>query len=237
MQSLLPHLLRFSHGNPHVGVDHIRSRNAFCHILRQTNRTACLFGNLPTGFYQIFFREIFFVGAGSEIHSHLGTCHHQGIAHVVTGIPHVCKFNALNTPEMLPYGQKVGQHLGRMELVGQSVPDGHTRMFGKFFHDLLPETTVLNAFIHTPKNPRRIRNALLFADLGARRIQIGASHTEIMSRHLKGAACSGAGLLKDQGYVFSAKPVHRNPSLLFVLQIRRHVQHVQNLLRSKIQKF
>ena len=92
---------------------------------------------------------------------------HQGIPHVVAGIAHIYQLHASQTPQLLPDGEHVRQHLGRMIFVRQSVPDRDTCMLCQFFHDLLSISPVLNAVINTPQHSGRVGNALLFPDLGA----------------------------------------------------------------------
>jgi hypothetical protein len=58
-----------------------------------------------------------------------------------------------------------------------------------------------------------------------------------MRRHLKGTAGSRTCLFKDQGDVLS--PVHilcQDPFFLFILQIRRKIEQIQNLLRRVVQQ-
>ena len=70
--------------------------------------------------------------------------------------------------------------------------------------------------------------------LGALGIQIGGSHPQVVSRHLKGTAGSGAGFLKNQGYIFSSEGIHRNSLLLLGLQLCSQIQKFLDLLRGKI---
>jgi len=53
--------------------------------------------------------------------------------------------------------------------------------------------------------------------LGARRIQVGRPHPQVVGRHLKGASGAGAGLLEDQRHVLPPQGVHRNPFFLLLL--------------------
>ena len=99
------------------------------------------------------------------MHTHLGTTDHQGIAHIVAGIPHINKIDALQTAEMLFDRQKVGQNLRGMKFVGQPVPNGDGSVFGKLFHNFLAEATVFNAVVHPTEDTGGVGNGLLFADL------------------------------------------------------------------------
>ena len=62
---------------------------------------------------------------------------------------------------MLTHGQKVCEHLSRMELVGQAVPYRHACVFGQFLNDLLSVTSVLDTIIHTAEHPGGIGDGFL----------------------------------------------------------------------------
>ena len=171
------------------------------------------------------------------MHSHFGACHHQGIPHIIAGISHICEPDILQIAEMLPYGQQICQHLGGMELICEPVPNRHPRVFCKLLHNILPVSPIFNSLKHACQNPGRIRDALLFSDLGARRVQISGPHTQVMCGHLKCAPGTGTGFFKNQCHIFSPKGVHRNPFLLFILQFCGQINQIFNLLRCKIQQF
>ena len=167
---------------------------------------------------------------------HFGTAHHQAVAHIVAGIAHVSKVDALQLAEMLTDGQKIGQDLGGVELVGKAVPHAHAGILGQLLYDLLPVAAVLDAVKHTAQHTRGIGNALLFADLAAAGVKIGGLHSQIMRSHLKGAAGAGAGFFKNQRNVFAPQGIVGNAGLLFCLEIRSKIQHCPDLLGGKIQQ-
>ena len=151
------------------------------------------------------------------MHPHLGAGHHQGIAHVVAGVPHIGQPYPLQMTEVFPDRQEIRQHLGRMELIGKPVPHRHIGILRQLLHDILPESPVFDSLEHARQDPGRVRDALLLADLGARRIQVGRPHPQVVGRHLKGASGAGAGLLEDQRHVLPPQGVHRNPFFLLLL--------------------
>ena len=104
---------------------------------------------------------------------------------------------------MLANRQKVSQHLGRMELIGQTVPYRNACIFCKLFYDFLSVTAVFDSFKHPSQNACGVADALFFADLGAGRIEVGTSHAKIVCSNLKGAAGSRAGLFKNQCNIFA----------------------------------
>ncbi len=99
--------------------------------------------------------------------AHLRAADHQAVAHVVAGVAHVGKFQALQLADMLTQRQKVGQDLGRMVLVRQAVPHRHAGVLGKLFHNGLAVAAVLDALKHTGEHLRSVGDGLLFADLTA----------------------------------------------------------------------
>ena len=139
-------------------------------------------------------------------------------------------------PEMLTDGQQVRQHLGGMEFIGQPVPYRHLGILCQLLHDILTEAPIFYSVVHPRQNPCSIRNAFLFADLGAGRIQIGRPHSKILRRHLKGASGAGARLLKDQRHILAPQGVCRDPLLLFLFQLCCQIDQIHDFLRSKVQQ-
>ena len=99
------------------------------------------------------------------MHTHFRTNYHQGIAHVVTGIAHVCHLDTFQVSELLTNCHNISQYLCRMELIGQTVPDRYTGILRQIIHDGLVKTTVLNTIINTSKYTCCIGNAFLLANL------------------------------------------------------------------------
>ena len=144
--------------------------------------------------------------------------------------------NIFQISEMLPDGQQICQHLGRMELVCQAVPYRNLRIPCQFLHDVLSKPTVLDPFIHAGKNPGCIRNALLFPDLGAGRIEVSRPHPQVMGRHFKGTSRPRARFLENKRHILSLMPLGQDSLFLFFLQICRQIQHISDFLRGKVQQ-
>ena len=123
-----------------------------------------------------------------------------------------------------------------MELVGQAVPHGNVGVLGQILHNALPEAAVLDAVKHAAQDTGGVGDALLFADLGAAGVQIGDAHAQIVPRHLKGAAGTGAGLFKDQGDVLALIQGVGNTGLFLGLQLRRQLQQIGDLLGGEVQQ-
>ena len=116
---------------------------------------------------------------------HLCTRDHEGISHVVARVSEIRKAQPLERALLFLDGQKVRQHLRRMELVGQAVPDGHARVFCQFLYDLLAEAAVFDAVIHPPEDLGRVGDGLLLSHLAAAGVEIRHAHTKVHSGDLK----------------------------------------------------
>ena len=101
-------------------------------------------------------------------------------------------------PKLFLHGQHVCNHLGGMELISKAIPYRDAGMFCQFLDDFLPKPPVFNAVKHPAQNPGGVCYALFLANLGARRIKVCNMHPQIIGRHFKGTAGSGACLLKNQ---------------------------------------
>ena len=233
--TLHPYRIRLAHRNPYVGADDVRILCSILYVFGQRNAAAGLLCNFLTLLNQCLIREITGRSAGGKVHAHLRTYDHVGIAHVVAGVSHINQLHAFQLSKMLANRQKVRQHLGRMELVGQTVPYRNACIFCKLFYDFLSVTAVFNSFKHPSQNACGVADALFFADLGAGRIKVGTSHAKIVCSNLKGAAGSRAGLFKNQCNIFSPQCIDRNACFFEAFQLRCEVNEIVDFLRRIIQ--
>ena len=235
LNTLGPYFVGLAHGYPHVSVDHVHILRARLHILGQGNTAAGLCRNGLTLRYQLLRREIFCGGTCGKVHAHLRAGYHQRVTHVVTGVSHVGHADSLQMSEMFTDGQKVCQHLGGMEFVGQAVPYGHLGIFCQFLHNILSEATIFDTLEHACQYSGSIGNAFLFADLGSGGIQISRSHSQIMGCHFKSTSGTGTGLLKDQRYILASESIYGDSFFLLILQVCRQIQQIFDLFRCKVQ--
>ena len=138
---------------------------------------------------------------------------------------------------MLFQGQKIGQHLRGVRLVGQAVPHGHARVFCQRLDRGLRKAAVLDAVEHAPEHARRVGHALLIAHLTAGGVKIHGVHAKVGRRHLKGAARAGAGLFKQQRHVFARAQRVRHALLFFFFQFGRKIEQRADLGGDKIEQF
>ena len=137
---------------------------------------------------------------------------------------------------MLPDGEEVGEDLGGVELVGQAVPDRHPRIAGEVLYDLLAVAAVLDAVEHPAQHAGGVGDGLLFADLAARRVEVGDFHAQVVGGDLKAAAGAGGGLFEDEGDVLAAQSIVADAGLLLCLQVGGEVKQTFDLFGSVIEK-
>ena len=163
--ALLPDRIRLAHGDPDVGVDHVGLPGALPHVLRQGHGPAALRREALGGLHQILGGEKLLGRAGGKVEPHFRAGDHQGVAHIVPGVPHVGEAEPLQRPELLLDGQQIRQHLGGVELIGQPVPHRHPGVPRQLLHQLLVEPPVLDAVVHPPQHPRGVGDGLLECDV------------------------------------------------------------------------
>ena len=216
--SLLPYLFRLSHGHPYIRINHIGILGSCRHIFSQGNRSSRTFRHCLTFLHKRFLRKILCRSTGGKMHAQLCADHHQGISHIIAGIPHIGQLHALDAPQLFLNGQKICKHLGRMKFVCKTIPHRHACILCKFFHDFLSIAAVFDSFIHPAKHTCRVRNTLLIPNLRPLRIQISGSHAQIMGSHLKGTSGPSAGFFKNQRYILTFMHICGKDSFfLFIL--------------------
>lgn len=156
VNSRLPDLVRFSHRDPHVGIDHIRVLNRVHRLCVEFQHRAGLRGDRFARFDQSLIREVRLRRTGDKVHPHLCAADHQGVAHVVPRVAHVHELFAGQIAEMLLDRQEIGQNLRGVKFVRQSVPDGDARVFCQLLDDLLPVAAVFNAVVHAAEHTRGV---------------------------------------------------------------------------------
>ena len=146
--ALGPDALGFAHGDPDVGIDHVRALHGRGGVGDEVERRARLRRDGLTLGDELRIGEVALGCAGREVHAHLRAADHEGVAHVEARIAHVDELFALQLAKMFLDRQEIGQNLRRMELVCQAVPDRDARVFRQILHDLLPKAAIFNAVEH-----------------------------------------------------------------------------------------
>ena len=101
--------------------------------------------------------------------------------------------------------QQVGQHLRRVEIIGQSVVHRHTRELRQRFRVGLREPPVFNAIIEPTQHPGGVFHGFLVPDMAARGANIRHMRALIIGRHFKAGAGASAVFLEDQGDILAAQ--------------------------------
>ena len=219
LYALRPYLVGLAHGYPYIGVDDVGAGSALLYVLGEGDGAAVFRRDGTAGIHQLLGGEQRLWRAGGEVEAHLGAGHHEGIAHVVAGVPHVGEVYALEAAQLFLDGEQVRKHLGGVELIRKAVPYGDAGVLCKLLHQLLAVAPVLYAVVHPAQHPRRVGYALLFAHLGGAGVKIGHTHAQIPACNLEGAAGAGGGLFKEQHYVFAVKVLMRHPGSLHALEV------------------
>ena len=92
------------------------------------------------------------------MHAELRAYDHVGIRHVVTGVTHIHQLLALQVTTMLTNRQHVSEHLRRVELVREAIPDRHIAVLRELLHEILAEAAVLDTVIHAAQHACGIRD-------------------------------------------------------------------------------
>src|SRR3546814_7577211 len=90
-----------------------------------------------------------------------------------------------------------------MELICQTVVDGHPGMSGQLLSQGLAEAPIFDCVIEPPQDAGGVLHGLLVADLGARGPEIGDMRPLIVGGHLEAGSRARRGLLADQRDVLS----------------------------------
>ena len=161
------------------------------------------------------------------MHAELGADVHQAVGHVVAGI---AAENELALVEgllgVLHQGEDVGERLGGMIDVGQTVPHGNTGVGGETLDDLLVVAAVLDAVEEAAEDLRGVDHGLLLAHLGGLGIEERDVRAFVIGGDLKRAAGAGGVLTGEQ--------VAADAGALLRLQIGGEVEHIADLIGGEI---
>ncbi|MNN35709.1 hypothetical protein D3C81_1495680 [compost metagenome] len=135
---------------------------------------------------------------------------------------------------MLAHGQHVGEHLGRVVLVGQAVEHRHPGELGQLFDDFLLEAAILDGIVHAPEYAGGVLHAFFVADLRRVGIDIGYVGPLVISGHFEGAAGAGRGFFEDQGDIVAFQVLLLGTGVLGTLEVAGQVQQVLQLASAVV---
>lgn len=102
--ALGPDALGLAHGDPDVGIDHVRALHGRSGVGDEVERRARLRRDGLTLSDELRIGEVALGRAGREVHAHLRAADHEGVAHVEARIAHVDEVDVLQRAEVLPDG-------------------------------------------------------------------------------------------------------------------------------------
>ena len=171
--------------------------------------------------------------ADAHVHAQLGADQQQAVAHVVAGVADIGIGDLLQRlVGVLHHGQRVGQHLGGVPVVGEAVVDRHPGKRGKLLDHGLLGAAILDRVEEPPQHPRRVLDGLLVADLRGLGLQEGGGRPLVGCGHLERGPGAGGGFLKDQRDVAAREATLLGPCSLGSLEFGGQVEQVSDLLRT-----
>ena len=237
LDPLAPELVGLAHGDPDVRIDDRSILCTFSDIGREGEMSACLGGNLLAGSDKTLFRHVLLRSAGTEVDAELCADDHEGVGDVVPGIAHERELASMQVAsELLTHREDVCNHLRRVELGREAIPDRDARILGEGLDALLCESAVLDTVKHAAQDPGRILDGLLLAHLRGAGIEIGDIHAEIVAADLERAACARRCLLEEEHDVLALEVAVRLPCMLLALELCREIEEILDLFRSEIEK-
>ena len=169
--------------------------------------------------------------AQAHVHAHQAADDHERVAHVAAGVADIGVFDLRDRlVAVLAHGHHVGQHLGRVILVGEPVVDRHARVLGQLLDDLLAGAAILDRVEHAAEHARGVLGRFLVAHLRARRVEIGHLGALVVAGDLEGAARAGRGLLEDQADLLALEVLLLGARIFRALQVAGEIEQVLELL-------
>jgi hypothetical protein len=236
VDALGPGGLVLTHRYPHVGVEEVHAADALVHVLGQGETGAGLLGDPPAGVDEAVLRPPVTRGAQPHVHAVLAAADHQRVPHVVPGVAQVAVADLTQVLlAVLGHRQHVGQDLGRVELVGESVPHRDPGVLGKRLHRLLREPAVLDAVEGAPEHSGGVLHRLLVTDLGAAGLEVGDVRALVLRGHLERGASASRGLLEDERDLLPGEVRLLVPGVLGGLQVGSELEQEPQLLGGEVQ--
>ena len=164
----LGRLRLFAHRDPDVGVEHVRAGDALHGVVENADVDAVFRGD-GGGLCKNRLVGPELPGRAADVtHARLGATHHQRIGNVVAAVADVCDGAVLKRPERLFNGEKVGENLRGVVVVGQAVPDRDAGVFGEVLARLLRKTAKEDAVVDAAEDARRVLDRFLLAEMDVR---------------------------------------------------------------------
>ena len=135
---------------------------------------------------------------------------------------------------MITHGQHIGEHLRRVPLTGEAVPDWHAGESAEDLDRLLGEPAELDTVEHPAEHPRGVLHRLLAAKLGIVRPEVGDVAALIVRGDLEGGPGPRGRLLEDQGDATALEPAGPLTQPLLHLEVTAEVDKVAEFIRRQV---
>ena len=219
------HLVFFTHRDPDIRVDGVRAFDA-ADVVRQCDRSAGFLRELSHIVDELFVRPQLLRREGCEMHPELRADNHQAVAHIVSSVAREDELTAFDIAEMLADSHRVRKHLGRMVIVGQSVPDRNAGLVGQHFDCVLCVAAEFDPVVEAAEHQCGIFDRFFLAHL--RIAQERHVRSLVVSGDFERAARPGRRLFEQQDDVFSLQQIVSDPLLLVGFKLVRQVKQVQD---------
>jgi hypothetical protein len=137
---------------------------------------------------------------------------------------------------VLEHRHRIREELGRVELVGQPVVDGHVGEIDELVDDGLPGPAVFDGVVEASQDARRVAHRLLVANLRLMGTQERDVCALVVRGDLEGAARARGGLLEDEGDVLADEPLALVTAVLRRLQLAREPQQKLDVARGEVEQ-
>ena len=220
-----PGFHRLAHRYPHVGVDKVDALDRFFRVFGEGDARAAFGSEGLALLNQLFQWPQGFRCGYAHVHAQFGADQQQRIAHVVARVAQVGVADVMQRlVAVLAHGQHVGEHLGRVVFIGQTVEHRHAGELGQVFDDFLLEAAVLNGVVHAPQYAGGVFHGFFVTDLRGVRVDISDIGALVIGRDFEGAAGAGRGLFEDQRDVFAFQVLSFSAAVLGALEVARQVE-------------
>src|SRR5699024_2305888 len=169
-----------------------------------------------------------------DVHAEYRSGNEQGMRHVVSAIAHKCHCFTMVSAKVLLYCQEISEHLRRMPVVGQCIPDRDTGMFSERFNRLLFKAPESNAVKHRAQYFCRILHGLLGSELELMLIEIFDSSPKLSSCDSESRSRPCGLFFKNKCNLFPAHETLGNAVFLFSFKMFCEVDQCLELFFIKV---
>ena len=168
--------------------------------------------------------------ADPDIHAELRTHQQQRVGHIVAAVPDEGKSDVgQRLRAVFGHREDVGQHLRRVEFIGEPVEHRHPGVFREFLDDAPGRRRGTRSRRTSGPVPGRCPSSTPCARSATTRVDVGDVGTLVVRRHLERAARAGGGLLEDQRDVLARQALPAQAGVLRALEIPGEVEQVEQV--------